>query len=75
MMIGPAPDESPISVLSENSHIMGDNPIRFGAMSPSTQPICVNLVYMGEFVLSYLLNPTTYGHETCTTGYNKDGGL
>ena len=32
-----------------------DNPIRFGAMSPSTQPICVNLVYMGEFVLSYLL--------------------
>ena len=31
-----------------------------GAMS---QPICVNLVYMGEFVLSYLLNPTTYGHE------------
>ena len=52
-----------------------DNPIRFGAMSPRTQPICVNLVYVGDFVLSYLLNPTTYGHETCTTGYNKDGGL
>ena len=52
-----------------------DNPIRFGAMSPSTQPICVNLVYMGEFVLSYLLNLTTYGHETCTIGYNEDGGL
>ena len=30
MMIGPAPDESPISGLSENSHIMA---IRFGAMN------------------------------------------
>ena len=49
-----------------------DNPIKFGAMSPRTQPICVNLVYVGDFVLSYLLNPTTYGHETCTIGYNKD---
>ena len=49
-----------------------DNPIRFGAMSPSTQPICVNLVYMGEFVLSYLLNPTTYGHETTKMEVYKD---
>ena len=38
-------------------------------MSPWTQPlICVNLVYMGEFVLSYLLNPTTNGYGTCTIG-------
>ena len=36
------------------------------------KPICVNLVYVGDFVLSYLLNPTTYEHETCTIGYNKD---
>ena len=74
-MIGPAPDESPISVLSENSHIMGDNPIRFGAMSHWTQPICVNLVYVGDFVWLYLKNATCYGHETCTIGYTEDWGL
>ena len=33
-----------------------DNPIRFGAMSPRTQPICVNLVYVGDFVWPYLKN-------------------
>ena len=63
-MIEPAPNESPISVLSENS---GDNPIRFGAMSPWTQPMCVNLVCVGDFVWPYLKNATCYGHETCTT--------
>ena len=31
----------------------------------------MNLVYVGDFVLSYLLNPTTYRHETCTTGYTS----
>ena len=71
-MIGSAPDESPISALLENSHIMG---IRFGAMSPWSQPIFMNLLCMGEFMLPYLDNATCYGHETCTTGYNKDGGL
>ena len=37
MIIGPVPDESPISGLSENSHIMGWQTIRFGAMSPLSQ--------------------------------------
>ena len=35
----------------------------------------MNLVCMGEFMLPYLENATRYGHETCTTEYNKDGGL
>ena len=34
MMIGPAPDESPISVLSENSHIMGWQPHQIWSYEP-----------------------------------------
>ena len=32
----------------------------------------MDLVRMGEFVLAYLPNPTSYGHGTCTIGYSKD---
>jgi len=35
----------------------------------------MDLVRVGEFMLAYLPNPTSYGHETCTIGYNKDRGL
>jgi len=35
----------------------------------------MDLVRVGEFVLAYLPNPTSYGHETCTIGYSKDWGL
>jgi len=35
----------------------------------------MDLVHVGELVLAYLLNPTSYGHETCTIGYSKDWGL
>jgi len=69
---GPAPDESPVSVRSDNSHIMA---IRFGAMSPWSQPYFMDLVRVGVFVLAYLPNPTSYGHETYTIGYSKDWGL
>ena len=67
-----APLDTPKTEVCKFMWKYSDNPIRFGAMSPRTQPIYVNLVYVGDFVLSYLLNPTTYGHETCTIGYNKD---
>ena len=72
MKTGPAPDESPVSVRSDNSYIMG---LRFGAMGPWSQPYFMDLVRVGEFVLAYLPNPTSYGHETCTIGYSKDWGL
>ena len=68
----PAPDESSVSVRSDNSYIMG---IRFGAMGPWSQPYFMDLVRVGEFVLAYLPKPTSYGHETCTIGYSKDWGL
>jgi len=35
----------------------------------------MDLVRVDEFVLAYLWNPTSYEHETCTVGYNKDSGL
>ena len=44
-------------------------------MGPWSQPHLMDLVRVGEFVLAYLPNPTTYGHETCTIGYSKDWGL
>ena len=68
MKTGPAPDESPVSVLSDNTNII-DNPIRFG---PQSQPYFMDMVRMGEFVLAYLPNPTSYGHDTYTIGYSKD---
>jgi len=62
MKTGHAPDESPVSVRSDNTHIMG---IRFGAMGPWSHPYSMmDLVRVGEFVLAYLPNPTRYGHET-----------
>ena len=67
MKTGPAPDESPVSVCSENDHITG---IRFGAMGPWSQLRFMDLVWIGWFVGLYLLN-TSYGHETCTIGYSK----
>jgi len=33
------------------------------------------LVWVGWFVVPYLPNPTSYGHETCTIGYSKDWGV
>ena len=53
----------------------GDIPIRFGAISPWSRACFVVLVCMGNFVQSYLLNPMTYGHETCTIGCSKDWSL
>ena len=53
----------------------GDNPIRFGAMGPWSQPYSMDLVRVGEFVLAYLPNPASYGHETYTIGYSKDWRL
>jgi len=50
----------------------GDNPIRFG---PWSQPYFMELVPIGDFVLTYLPNPTSYGHDTYTIGYSKDWGL
>ena len=44
-------------------------------MDPWNQLCFMDLVHVGEFVLAYLLNPTSYGHETCTIGYSKDWGL
>ena len=35
----------------------------------------MDLVRVGEFVLAYLPNPTSYRRETCTIGYSKDWGL
>ena len=32
----------------------------------------MDLVRMGEFVLAYLPNPTSYGHDNYTIGYSKD---
>ena len=75
MKTGPAPDESPVSVRSDNTYIMGWQPIRFGAMGPWNQPYSMDLVRVGEFVLAYLPNPTSYGHETYTIGYSKDWRL
>ena len=70
-----APDESPVSVRSDNSYIMCENPIRFGAMGPWSQSYLMDFVRVGEFVLAYLPNPTSYWHETCTIGHSKDWGL
>ena len=53
----------------------GDIPIRFGARGPWSQPYFMDLVCVGEFVLAYLLNCTSYRHETSTIGYNKDWRL
>ena len=72
MKTGHAPDESLVSVLSDNSHIVG---IRFGTMGPWSQPYFMDLVRIGEFVLAYLPNPTSYGHDSYTIGYSKDWGL
>ena len=44
-------------------------------MDPWNQLCFMDLVHVGEFVLAYLLNPTSYGHETCTIGYSKDWSL
>jgi len=44
-------------------------------MDPWNQLYFMDLVHVGEFVLAYLLNPTSYGHETCTIGYSRDWGL
>ena len=44
-------------------------------MGPWSQRYFMDLVRVGEFVLAYLPNPTSYGHETCTIGYNNDWGL
>ena len=38
MKTGPAPDESPVSVRSDNSYLMGWQPHQIGAMGPSSQP-------------------------------------
>ena len=32
----------------------------------------MDLVRVGWFVVPYLLNSTSYGHETCTNGYSKE---
>ena len=44
-------------------------------MDPWNQLCFMDPVHVGEFVLAYLLNPTSYGHETCTIGYSKDWSL
>ena len=56
---------------------LGDNPIRFGAMGPWSQAYIffTDLVRMGEFVLAYLPNLTSYGHDTYIIGYSRDWGL
>ena len=135
MKAGRAPDESPVSVRSANTYIMGwqphqiwsygplksaifhgfgscgwiraglspkayilwtwdlhhwiqqrltfkrkdvqkycDNPIRFGAMGREISYVSW-IWHVGEFVLAYLLNATSYGHENCTIGYSKDWRL
>jgi len=35
---------------------MVDNPIRFGAMGPLSQPYFMDLVCIGEFMPAYILN-------------------
>ena len=35
----------------------------------------MDLVRIGEFVLAYLPNPASYGHDSYTIGYSKDRGL
>ena len=50
--------------------------IRFGTASPWNQSCFVVLyIQIPNFVWPYLLNPTTYGHGTCTVGQSKDGVL
>ena len=50
--------------------------IRFGTASPWNQSCFVVLyILIGNFVWPYLLNPTTYGHGTCTVGQSNDGVL
>ena len=39
------------------------------------QPYFRDLVRVGEIMLAYLPNPTSYGHDTYTTGYSHDWGL
>ena len=50
-------------------------PHQIWSYGPINQLRFMDLVRMGEFVLAYLPNPTSYGHETCTIGYSKDWGL
>jgi len=40
--------------------------------APEVNHYFMDLVRVGEFVLAYLPNPTSYEHETCTIGYSKD---
>ena len=45
--------------------------VRFWIASPWNQSCFMVLhILIGNFVWSYLLNPTTYGHRTCTVGTN-----
>ena len=44
-------------------------------MDPGNQLCFMDLVWVGWFVVPYLPNPTSYGHESCTIGYSKDWGL
>jgi len=32
----------------------------------------MDLIWVDQFMVPYLLNPITYGYETCTIGYSKD---
>ena len=72
MKTGHAPDETLVSVLSDNCHIIG---IWFGAMGPWSQPYYfMDLVRIGEFVLAYLLNPKSYDQDSYTIGCSKAWG-
>jgi len=44
--------------------------LRTGAMDPWHQLCFMDLFWVGWFVVPYLQNPTSYGHETCTIGYS-----
>jgi len=37
-----------------------------------SQPCFMDLVQVDQFMVPYLLNPITYGYETCTIEYSKD---
>ena len=53
MKTGPAPGESPVSVLSDNNYVMGTSDLEL--WTPELiHPYFMDLVHMGEFVLAYI---------------------
>ena len=77
MKTGPAPDESSVSVRSDNSYLMGWQPHQIWSYGPLKSTIFHGFGSLGWILACwpYLPNPTSYGHETCTIGYSKDWGL